>query len=60
ELAVVEWFARLPFSAITLTSFPLWLAVLWYAAYGMVLWKAKKSTPSSATADVGVHGMMST
>ena len=39
ELAVVEWFARLPFAAIALASFPLWLAVLWYAGYGFVIWR---------------------
>ncbi len=41
ELAVVEWFARLPFAAITLASFPLSLAVLWYAAYGVVIWRLR-------------------
>lgn len=41
ELAVVEWFARLPFAAVALSSFPLWLTVLWYAGYGVVIWKMR-------------------
>ncbi|TSC83498.1 MAG: hypothetical protein G01um101417_549 [Parcubacteria group bacterium Gr01-1014_17] len=41
ELAVVEWFARLPFAAIALTSFPLWLVVAWYAGYGVVIWRLR-------------------
>lgn len=39
ELAVVEWFARLPFAAVALASFPLWLVVAWYAGYGVLIWK---------------------
>lgn len=38
ELAVVEWFAHLPFAAMTLISFPLWLVVLWYGAYAVFLY----------------------
>lgn len=46
ELAVVEWFARLPFAAVALSSFPLWLVVVWYAGYGTLIWKMRqKSSP---------------
>ncbi|MDP3661552.1 MAG: ComEC/Rec2 family competence protein [bacterium] len=41
ELAIVEWFVRLPFAAIALASFPLWLVVFWYGAYGFVIWKLR-------------------
>ena len=33
ELAVVEWFAELPFAAIALANFPLWLVLLCYGLY---------------------------
>ena len=41
ELAVVEWFAQLPFAAVMLASFPLWLVVVWYAGYGVLLYFLK-------------------
>ena len=41
ELRVVDWFARLPFAAVALASFPLWLAVLWYAGYGVIIWRMR-------------------
>jgi len=39
ELAIVEWFARMSFASIMIASFPAWLVVLWYAAYGVIIWK---------------------
>ena len=45
ELAVVEWFARLPFAAVALTSFPFWLVALWYAGYGVVIMRFKNPSP---------------
>lgn len=42
ELTVVELFARLPFSAVALASFPLWLVVLWYAGYCLFIWKMRQ------------------
>lgn len=42
ELAVVEWFARLPFAAVALASFPLWLVVLWYAGYGVIILRMRQ------------------
>jgi competence protein ComEC len=44
ELVVVEWFARLPFAAITLASFPAWVAALWYAVYGVVIWRMRSQS----------------
>ncbi len=46
ELAVVEWFAKLPFVAITLPYFPLWLVIFWYLGYAslLFLWHNKQST----------------
>ncbi len=44
ELAVVEWFARMPFAAVVLASFPLWLVVLWYAGYGVVIWRMRSQS----------------
>ena len=41
ELRVVDWFARLPFAAVALASFPLWLAVLCYAGYGVIIWRMR-------------------
>ncbi len=46
ELAVVEWFARLPFAAVALSSFPLWLMLLWYAGYGVLIWKMQPQSSS--------------
>lgn len=47
ELAVVEWFARLPFASVMLTSFPLWLAVFCYATYVVgIKMLQKKSKPA--------------
>lgn len=50
ELAVVEWFARLPFAAVAVLNFPAWLAVLWYALYAALLFVLyrKQSTGVSA------------
>lgn len=33
ELKIVEFFSHLPFAAVTITSFPLGLMILWYGAY---------------------------
>lgn len=33
ELFVVDWFAQLPFAAVALASFPMWLVFVWYAVY---------------------------
>ncbi|PIQ68677.1 MAG: hypothetical protein COV91_02865 [Candidatus Taylorbacteria bacterium CG11_big_fil_rev_8_21_14_0_20_46_11] len=46
ELAVVEWFAKLPFASLSIPSFPLWLAVLWYVLYAVLLfmWRNRQST----------------
>lgn len=46
QLAVVEWFAKLPFAALSLSSFPLWLAIVWYGIYAVILisWHKKQST----------------
>ena len=42
ELLIVEWFARLPFASISVPSFPLWLAILWYALYAVLLLSCRK------------------
>lgn len=47
ELAVVEWFAHLPFVAVTFASFPLWLAVLCYGFYAVLFGRFKRQTPPS-------------
>ncbi|MDO8594059.1 MAG: ComEC/Rec2 family competence protein [bacterium] len=46
ELTIVEWFARLPFAAVSLPYFPLWLVVLWYTVYAALyfVWGKKQST----------------
>lgn len=46
ELGVVEWFAKLPFAAISLPNFPLWLVVLWYTVYAVLyyMWRKRQST----------------
>ncbi len=46
ELGIVEWFARLPFASVSVPYFPLWLVVLWYAAYATLffMWRRKQST----------------
>lgn len=53
ELFVVEWFARFPFAAVTLSSFPLWLVMFCYAAYvvgiKMLQKKSKSARPSKFT-----------
>lgn len=42
ELAVVEWFARLPFASVTFASFPLALVFFWYGTYALLfLWLKK-------------------
>src|SRR3989338_6775414 len=41
ELAVVEWFAQLPFAAVALASFPLWLVVFWYAGDCALIWRLR-------------------
>ncbi len=45
ELAVVEWFSKLSFAAISLPYFPLWLVVFWYLCYAimLILWGKKQS-----------------
>lgn len=40
-LKVTEWFARLPFDALTLPAFPLWAAAGMYVVYGAVLWRMR-------------------
>jgi len=51
ELAVVEWFAALPFASLTIPVFPLWLAVLWYGLYTWLffLWRSPQSTGTLTT-----------
>ncbi|KKW12892.1 MAG: ComEC/Rec2-related protein [Parcubacteria group bacterium GW2011_GWA2_49_9] len=46
ELAVVEWFARLPFASASISYFPLWLVILWYGVYAVLffVWQRKQST----------------
>jgi competence protein ComEC len=44
ELLVVEWFARAPFAAVTLASFPLWLAMLCYALYALFIARAQRNS----------------
>lgn len=39
QLAVVEFFARLPFASIQIDAFPLWLMLALYALYGVVLYR---------------------
>jgi competence protein ComEC len=39
ELAVVDLFASVPFSAITVAAFSIWWVVAAYALYALVLWK---------------------
>lgn len=50
DLAVVDWFSKLPFAALSLPYFPLWLAVFWYGIYAtlFILLRKKQSTASSA------------
>ncbi|MSU55087.1 MAG: ComEC family competence protein [Candidatus Taylorbacteria bacterium] len=50
ELGVVEWFAHLPFASVTLSDFPLWLAVVWYVGYLIIYLRLRKV--SSATSCV--------
>lgn len=45
-LAVVEWFAKLSFASVTLTSFPISLAVLWYAGYGALIFRLRQRSSS--------------
>lgn len=54
QLGVVELFARLPFASIHLNSFPLWLMVSIYAAYGGVLWYLLRDTQESEAVHEGV------
>lgn len=42
ELGLVEWFSNLPFSAISLPYFPLWLVVFWYIGYAAILLSCHK------------------
>lgn len=53
-LFVVEWFASLPFAAMAVPSFPLWLMLALYATYGIFLAKAWRTPgleiPSRAAA----------
>ncbi|MCR4311420.1 MAG: ComEC family competence protein [Candidatus Taylorbacteria bacterium] len=44
ELAVVEWFARIPFASFTIGSFPLWLMLSLYALYGIGFLILQKKT----------------
>ena len=39
QLKVVDIFASIPFSAIEINYFPLWIAVLIYIIYGLFIWK---------------------
>jgi len=39
EIAVVEFFAKIPFASVAVTSLPLYFVFLWYGVYGYVLWK---------------------
>lgn len=41
ELGVVEWFAGLPFAAISIPAFPFWIVILTYAGY-FVLYQYSK------------------
>ena len=47
ELAVVEWFARFPFAAVTLSSFPLWLVMFCYAVYVVGIKMLQKKSKSA-------------
>jgi competence protein ComEC len=42
QLKIVDIFASIPFSSIEINYFPIWLAVLIYAIYGLFLWKWRK------------------
>ena len=42
EIAIVEWFARLPFASVAIPSFSLTLMFGVYAVYGIVLYKRHK------------------
>lgn len=43
DLAVVDWFSKLPFAALSLPYFPLWLAVFWYGIYAalFIMWRPR-------------------
>ena len=42
EIAVVEFFAKIPFASVAVVSLPLYFVFLWYGVYGYVLWKWHK------------------
>lgn len=44
ELGVVEWFAKLPFAAVSLPYFPLWSVLLWYGIYAVffLVWRSRR------------------
>src|SRR3989344_3650385 len=53
ELAVVEWFAQLPFAAVALASFPLWLVVFWYAGYCALIWRLRAKNSAQLLSSLG-------
>ncbi|MDO8564503.1 MAG: ComEC/Rec2 family competence protein [bacterium] len=53
ELLVIDWFARLPFASFTLSSFPLWLMLLWYAGYGLFLYRNHQKSRNNPALELG-------
>ncbi len=49
QLKVVELFADVPFASVKINTFPLWLMLLFYAVYGIILWKIYRKTINSIT-----------
>jgi len=47
QLKIVEVFASFPYASLHIESFPLWLAVLFYAVYGLVIWRLYKRKSST-------------
>ena len=50
ELAVVDWFSKLPFAAVSTPAFSLWLALFWYGVYAALffMWRKKQFTGPAA------------
>ncbi len=49
QLKVVELFANVPFASVKISTFPLWLMLLFYAVYAIILWKIYRKTINSIT-----------
>ena len=52
-LGVTHFFAHIPFGSFTVDNFPIWAVALWYASYGVIIWRwHRKRKPGEKAAEV--------